>query len=203
MSERCEPPPEWRGKDGWHWVETPAGTKHIARWFVVLNPGIEPLWCSEHLAHATPAWAARNWGWRYLAPVTPPQTVAALEADVCRIKLAVRAMNEEVCQTLGKALGYPWFKDDQKNFPHATEADGVCVGDHVAESIAAEAARKLSTVAALVEALEECANDLEALVMREYSGDVLTPGNALRRARDLSPVDAARAALALYREEGR
>lgn len=49
-------------------------------------------------------------------------------------------VENEVCQTLGKALGYPWFKDDQKNFPGATEADGVCVGEHVAESIAAEAA---------------------------------------------------------------
>jgi hypothetical protein len=55
-------------------------------------------------------------------------------------------------------------------------------------------------VAALVEALEECANDLEAYVMREYSGNVLTPGNALRRARDLAPVDAARAALARVRQ---
>lgn len=55
--------------------------------------------------------------------------------------------NDDVCQTLGKALGYPWFKDDQENFPGATEAEGVCVGDHVAASMAAEAAahiRKLT-----------------------------------------------------------
>ena len=57
-------------------------------------------------------------------------------------------------------------------------------------------------VRALVEALEECANDLEAHVMREYSGDVLTVGNTLRRARDLDPVDAARAALARAKEAG-
>lgn len=47
-------------------------------------------------------------------------------------------------QTLGKALGNPWYKDDQKNFPGATEADGVCVGDSTAESLAEEAANKLS-----------------------------------------------------------
>jgi hypothetical protein len=35
------------------------------------------------------------------------------------------------------------YKDDPKNFPGATEKDGVCVGDHVPESILAEAARKL------------------------------------------------------------
>ena len=48
--------------------------------------------------------------------------------------------NDEICQTLGKALGYPRFKDDQRNFPGASDADGVCVGDHVAESLASEAA---------------------------------------------------------------
>jgi hypothetical protein len=50
----------------------------------------------------------------------------------------------EVEQILGKALGYPWFKDDQENFPGATEADGVCIGEHVTESIAQEAANTLS-----------------------------------------------------------
>ena len=49
----------------------------------------------------------------------------------------------EVEQTLGKALGYPYYSDDQKNFPGTTEADGVCVGDHVPESLLAEAASKL------------------------------------------------------------
>jgi hypothetical protein len=46
-------------------------------------------------------------------------------------------------QTLGKALHYPWYKDDQESFPGATEASGVCVGDHVAETLAQEAADKL------------------------------------------------------------
>ena len=44
--------------------------------------------------------------------------------------------SQEIEQILGKALGYPWFKDDLKNFPNATETDGVCVGDHTAWSLA-------------------------------------------------------------------
>lgn len=56
----------------------------------------------------------------------------------------VSKMNDEICQTLGKALGYPWFKDDQKNFPGATESNGVCVGDHVAETLAMEAASRIA-----------------------------------------------------------
>lgn len=61
-------------------------------------------------------------------------------------------------------------------------------GDAVAEALRARVRR-------LEGALRECANDLEAYVMREYSGSILTPGNALRRARDLAPVDEARAVL--------
>ena len=45
-------------------------------------------------------------------------------------------------QIAGKALGYPWYKDDQKNFPGATEADGVCFGEHVGDTIVAELAEK-------------------------------------------------------------
>lgn len=49
----------------------------------------------------------------------------------------------EVEQILGKALGYPWYKDDQKNFPGATEADGVCIGEQVVETLAEEAAERI------------------------------------------------------------
>ena len=78
---RCEPPPELRERDGWHWVETPAKTRHIARWFSAHKPDIEPLWVSEHLAHATTGWAAKEWGWRYIAPVATPAEVDALRAE--------------------------------------------------------------------------------------------------------------------------
>lgn len=49
-------------------------------------------------------------------------------------------------QILGKALGYPWYKDDQKNFPGATDDDGVCVGEHTAASLADEAAERIRTL---------------------------------------------------------
>lgn len=58
--------------------------------------------------------------------------------------------SHEIEQTLGRALGYPWFKDDRKNFPGATEEDGVCVGDHVAESLAAEAAKRIKELEDLI-----------------------------------------------------
>ena len=58
-------------------------------------------------------------------------------------KTAYSKLNEEVCQILGKALKYPWYKDDQKTFPSATEGDGVCVGDNDAGSLAQQAADKI------------------------------------------------------------
>ena len=54
--------------------------------------------------------------------------------------------SEEIEQILGKALGYPWFKDDQCNFPNATEADGVAIGDHTAWSLAHQAADKIESL---------------------------------------------------------
>ena len=67
----------------------------------------------------------------------------ASKFECTRLKHVCSKINEEICQILGKVLGYPWFKDDKKNFPDATEVDGVCVGDHVAESIADEAASRI------------------------------------------------------------
>lgn len=68
------------------------------------------------------------------------------------LETAYARTNAEVCQVLGKALGYPWFKDDQKNFPGATEAGGVCVGGHVAETLADEAAELIRDQAARIQA---------------------------------------------------
>jgi hypothetical protein len=79
--------------------------------------------------------------------------------EIERLRLACTAMNTEVCQRLGKALGYPWFKDDQENFPGATEENGVCTGEHVAESIAAEAADWIGEVEAQRDEAVERGND--------------------------------------------
>ena len=76
------------------------------------------------------------------------------EIEVARLRAACAKINDVVCQELGKALGYPWYKDNQEIFPGAMEADGVCVGDHVAESLAAEAARRIERLEAQVAELE-------------------------------------------------
>ena len=58
----------------------------------------------------------------------------------------------ETEQILGRALHYPRYCDDQQNFPGATDANGVCVGDHVVQSLAEEAAKRIAELEARLEA---------------------------------------------------
>ena len=79
--------------------------------------------------------------------------VEALKAEDVRLRNACSKENDDICQTLGSALGYPKFVDDPAIFPGATEADGVCIGDHVAASLACEAADMIAKLQGEVEAL--------------------------------------------------
>lgn len=85
----------------------------------------------------------------------------AANARIAHLEKCCAAQNEEVCQTAGKVLGYPWFKDDQKNFPNANESDGVCVGEHVAETIVAELAEKYQECIAMLDKWKTYAERLE------------------------------------------
>lgn len=64
-------------------------------------------------------------------------------AENKKLRDARSRLNDEVMQTLGKALGYLWYKDDPVNFPNATEANGICPGDMVAEAMAEQAANRI------------------------------------------------------------
>lgn len=71
---RCEPPPEWRERDGWHVLASPSPHGYERPWFwVPASDGGQARWNDL----GCPAQAYCN-GYRYLAPVTPPATVAAL-----------------------------------------------------------------------------------------------------------------------------
>lgn len=65
---RCEPPPELRGVDGWHWVAQAIGADPLAAWW----DSDASTWDNELINDNA------HWGWRYLAPVTPPAVVTAL-----------------------------------------------------------------------------------------------------------------------------
>jgi len=80
-----------------------------------------------------PAW--KSWNWPMYTPFIPTNIVDRAKKE-----------SQEIEQILGKALGYPWYKDDPKNFPNATEADGVCVGPNIAASLAMEAADRIKNL---------------------------------------------------------
>jgi hypothetical protein len=71
-----------------------------------------------------------------------------------------REESEKIEQILGKALKYPWFKDDPKNFPTATEEDGVCVGDHTAWSLSMSAADRIKELEEELVRWKACAENL-------------------------------------------
>lgn len=76
-------------------------------------------------------------------------------AEIARLRKACAQQSDAVMQLLGKALGYPWFKDHADLFPgQTTEEHGICPGDHSAESMADEAAQRITTQAAEIARLE-------------------------------------------------
>ena len=79
MSDRCEPPEELRGVDGWHWLHHPGWGEWPARYSAPCHAGVWPIWQCPDSNWTTPA--AHREGWRYLAPVTPPAEVDALRAE--------------------------------------------------------------------------------------------------------------------------
>jgi len=76
--------------------------------------------------------------------------VKPLEEMLDYQKLFFKSLTElaEIEQIAGKALDFPWYKDDQKNFPGSTEADGVCTGCHTAASIVEELANTYTNIKA-------------------------------------------------------
>lgn len=133
-----------------------------------------------------------------------PEELTRKDADYKRLRKACVDTEEEIQQILGRALGYPWFKDDQKNFPGATEADGVCVGDNVAATLAQAAVERLERKDALIRELGEALESVSIYGGDTLSGPARGTGIADDRAwhRDglLEVVRRARTALAEYRK---
>lgn len=83
-------------------------------------------------------------------------------SESIRIRKEMSKRDGEVSQVCGKALGYPWFKDDQKSFPGADESWGVCVGEHVASTIACELAGKYTEALRRIVKLENAVSAASA-----------------------------------------
>lgn len=71
--------------------------------------------------------------------VMPQAYIDELEAKIAGMQKEL----QEIDQILGKALSYPRYCDDQKNFPGTTNDDGVCTGDATPAVLAIMAAARI------------------------------------------------------------
>jgi hypothetical protein len=115
----------------------------------------ETLECGTYLRIGSRAENNRGTGCYEHENETLRARVKELEKDCKQLQGVAQKSDEEICQTLGQSLGYPWFKDDPKNFPESTEADGVCVGDHCGATLALEMKDRVSELEAKVKRLTE------------------------------------------------
>ncbi len=99
--------------------------------------------------------------------------VRELLAEVALLKNALIQQQEEISQTLGKALGYPRYSDDLMSFPDCPPDDtSVCTGDNVAESLASEAADRIERLQAERDHCRSQWTGLLVTVLRERDGSL-------------------------------
>ncbi len=140
--------------DGWYRVDYPNADVDGAIADVRLVQGDKVLTRRDG---GIPVESVLRWGWKF-SPVHVltdddlrqlEQAAASVES---RREAGMLKELHEVEQILGKVLNYPWYKDDQVNFPGTTEADGVCTGEHTAGTLAMEAARRIEQAVVSVDA---------------------------------------------------
>ncbi len=88
--------------------------------------------------------------------------VKALEAERNHARNAYNHLRIEVEQALGKILSYPHLTDDPANWPLATEAEGVCVFEHTAETLVTEVGTQLAALKAERDRLLDAIRDVHA-----------------------------------------
>ena len=99
---------------------------------------------------AARALCADNEATRELAFVSRTLLPAALD-EIERLRKELDGYAKECLEVenaLGAALGFPRYCDDKKNFPHATEKDGYCVGEHLPGTLAQAAAAEIERLRA-------------------------------------------------------
>ena len=82
MSDRCEPPEEFRWREGLHWIVNHLGVQEIQVW-----SGLSWWSCGFK-----PERGVRVHEWRYLCPVPTPAEIAAKDAKIARQKHEIASL---------------------------------------------------------------------------------------------------------------
>lgn len=94
------------------------------------------------------------------------------QAETERLRQVLARTNHTICQTLAQALGgYLWLKDDQVNFPGATEASGVLVVEETAADLAERAAARIKALESIGTMLGTYACEVELAAHALAVGD--------------------------------
>lgn len=92
-----------------------------------------------------------------VAELCRAREVLPIASRLATSQSALKSLEEESCQILGRALGFPIYCEDQKNFPGTTAADGVCTGPYTSlvlcDMVIARLAESQAQVAEMKEAL--------------------------------------------------
>jgi hypothetical protein len=88
MTDRCEPPEELRGVDGWHWVQLPFVAVPTPMAWMTNPDNDEREWRMPSSPSFVSGESKTARTWRYLAPVTRPAEVDALRAKAEELKRA-------------------------------------------------------------------------------------------------------------------
>lgn len=91
MTDRCEPPPEWRDRDGWHELTDFDGNTVYGEWCA----NDDNRWYLAGYGMTYDAIRAAIVGFRYIAPVTPHAEVEPLRARVADLEELVRTAYSE------------------------------------------------------------------------------------------------------------
>jgi hypothetical protein len=91
-------------------------------------------------------------GGEFVSREDADEKLSKVQSELARLRDVIAKSDFFIEQTLAQAIGgYPWYKDDQANFPGASEKDGVCVGAETSESLAMTAASMISKLRDLLE----------------------------------------------------
>ena len=171
-AEKCEPPPELRGVDGWHWVQWPSGREVPQFW-----GGSDDEGCQWHAG--TPTLSMR-----YLSPALTPAEVAALRAE----RDAAVAAGQTYMSAAATARTDLWLMTEQR--------DGFRDG---CDRLKAELTTLRAEVEKLREALEVVCQGVETFHINPVGGEniVVDGGDRFAHERDVKLLLAAARAATL------
>lgn len=133
--ERCEPPEELRGVDGWHQLEGENGVLYCAQWLSSRDGGI--WWTTGSTMGSWPESLA-NRGHRYLCPVPTPSDLAAAKEREAKLVEALKRIEkwfgefpdtgrfwDEPQNTQPVSYGAQWGSNGERDFMRGVARDAL------------------------------------------------------------------------------